>query len=80
MIVHLVALMISASTPPAGQTETAETPPAPKEKLICSRSVVTGSPARSKRVCQTKAQRDAEIEAARKDYERTRAPQTRNSH
>lgn len=80
MIVHLVALMISAATPVAGQTGTAETPPPPKEKLICSKSVVTGSPARAKRVCQTRAQRNAEIGAARKDYEPTRAPQTRNSH
>jgi hypothetical protein len=72
--------MISAAAPAAAPPETGETPPAPKEKLICTRSVVTGSPARSKRVCQTRAQREADIAEARKDYERTRAPQTRNSH
>jgi predicted secreted protein len=80
MITYLFALMISASTPAATPSDATETPPPPKEKLICTRSVVTGSPARSKRVCQTRAQREAEIDEARKDYERTRAPQTRNSH
>lgn len=78
-MLYLFALMLSVSAPAAEPADTNETPPASKEKLICTKSVVTGSPARAKRVCQTRAQRDAEIENARKDYERTRAPQTRNS-
>jgi hypothetical protein len=79
MIIHFFALMIAAATPATAPGETNETPPAPKEKLICTKSTVTGSPARSKRVCKTRAQWEAEKEEARKDYERTRAPQTRNS-
>jgi hypothetical protein len=80
MIIYFLALMTTATTPAAAPTEAGETPPAKEEKLICTKSVVTGSPARSKRVCRTRAQWEAEKEEARKDYERTRAPQTRNSH
>lgn len=80
MILYSFALMISAATPAAAPTDAAEAPPAPKEKLICTKATVTGSPARSKRVCQTRAQWEADKEEARKDYERVRAPQTRNSH
>ena len=80
MIIYFLALMTAATTPAAAPTEAGETPPAKEEKLICTKSVVTGSPARSKRVCRTRAQWEEEKEEARKDYERTRAPQTRNSH
>lgn len=80
MIVHLVALMVSSASPANGTTATTEMTPPPKEKLVCTRNSVTGSRVRARRICQTKAERDADIEATREELEKLRMSNTRNSN
>lgn len=54
--------------------QTAPQPPvATREKLICKRSMVTGSLVRKRRDCKTRAQWTAIAEAAREDGEAMRS-------
>ena len=62
MIVHFVALLLSAASPEAATpaTDAAGAASEPKEKLVCTNRPVLGSRLATERVCQTESQRKAE--------------------